>query len=335
MKKVTLLLLVGILLIPASTFAFRMGGCAAPFLTIGGGVRALALGGAYSAFAEGVEAIYWNPAGIAKLKNIGADFVYANLFPGAGISVNNIAAVVPLGDGTIGVSAIALLSGDIPYTPETGEQSVQLYYSANSFAAGLSYARRMTDKFNAGITFKLINQYIALPGTGLTSPGWAFDVGGTYNTKLNGLQFGFMIQNFGRDVAFGGEALQGMMAETDLQDADIKYTELAQGDPLPLSFQFGGAMDVVSAPGYKITIMSDLMNVLDQPTTYGIGMEASIDNSYFARLGYTEKNSGGLTAGIGINTKLMGTRNISVDYTYQVHTEGLAGIHRIGLGFRI
>lgn len=277
------------------------------------------------------EAIYWNPAGIAKLHNIGVDFVYANLFPGSGISINNLATVVPLGDGTIGVSAIALLSGEIEYVPETGPTTSYIPWSANNFAVGLSYARRMTDKFNAGATFKLINQYIYT----VSASSWACDVGGTYNTKLNGLQFGFMIQNFGPDVAFSGEGLEDTIAIDTLQDSDAMYELIAQPDPLPLSFQFGVAMNLVSAPGYKITMMSDLVNVADQPTTFGVGLEASIENKYFARLGYTEKNSSGMTLGIGIVNKLVGARDIIFDYTYQIHREGLGGIHRVGVGFNI
>lgn len=335
MKKLIFLLAV-LTTIPTSSFAFRRGGCSASFLTLGGGTRALALGGAYSAFAEGVEAIYWNPAGIAKNRRIGADFVYTNLFPGSGISMNNIAVVVPVGDGVVGVSAITLLSGDIEYIPETGRQSLQQYYSANCFAAGISYARRMTDKFNSGITMKLINQYISIEGTSMSSPSWACDVGGTYNTKLNGLRFGFMVQNFGPDVAFSGEWLKYKdTPDATSQTADIPCEWLAQPDPLPLNFQFGLAMDLVSSKGYKIVMTSDIVNTLDQPTTFGIGTEASIENKYFARIGYTEKNSAGLTMGIGIVNKMAGTRDIIVDYTYQVHKQGLGGIHRIGLGFNI
>lgn len=334
MKKLIFLLLV-MLVIPVSVFA-RIGGCTATFLTIGGGTRALALGGAYSAFAEGVEAIYWNPAGIAKNHRIGANFVYTNLFPGSGISVNNLAVIVPVGDGVIGVSAITLLSGDIEYIPETGRQSVQQYYSANSFAAGISYARRMTDKFNAGLTFKAINQYISIEGASVSSPSWACDVGGTYNTKLNGLRFGFMVQNFGPDIAFSGDWIQFKdTPDATSQTSDISATWLAQPDPLPLNFQFGAAMDLVSSKAYKIVMAGDIVNTIDQPTTFAIGTEASIENKYFARIGYTEKNSAGLTMGIGIVNKLTKTRDIVVDYTYQVHKQGLGGIHRIGVGFEI
>ncbi|MDD2890169.1 MAG: PorV/PorQ family protein [bacterium] len=363
MKKfITSSWIIVLLSLPVASFGFRIGGCAAPFLTIGGGTRALALGGAYSAFAEGTEAIYWNPAGIAKLHNIGADFVYANLFPGSGISVNNIAITVPAGDGTIGVSAVSLLSGDMLYQPDIVETSIPVYFSANSFAIGVSYARRMTDKFNSGVTFKIVNQYAY--NTSVSAPGWACDVGGTYNTKINtlklgfvnfsDLRFGFMIQNFGPDIAFSGQRLRFYYTYDDtMQSSDIPAIWLPTKDPLPLSFQFGIAVNTLNTKDYKITLMSDLVNVLDQPTTFGFGMEASMSNKYFARVGYTGKNNiwdgnteetligrvierfkEGYTVGFGIINKVAGTRDITVDYTYQSH-KYLNGIHRMGVGFSL
>jgi hypothetical protein len=369
MKKfITSSWIIVLLSLPAASFGFRLGGCSAPFLTIGGGARALALGGAYSAFAEGIDAIYWNPAGIAKLHNIGADFVYANLFPGSGISVNNIAITVPVGDGTIGVSTTSLLSGDMLFQPDTIQTSIPSYFSANSFAVGISYARRMTDKFNMGMTFKVANQYAY--NMSVSAPGWACDVGGTYNTKINtlklgfvnfsDLRFGFMIQNFGPDIAFSGEKLRFYYTYDDtMQSSDMGAMWLPTKDPLPLSFQFGIAVNVVENKDYRVTLMSDLVNVLDQPTTFGLGVEAAMSDKYFARVGYTGKNNvwdgnsqtgpsntlrdlmgrvverfaEGYTAGFGIVNKLA-TKDITVDYTYQSH-KYLHGIHRIGVGFSL
>lgn len=349
---------------PMASFGFRLGGCSAPFLEIGGGTRALALGGAYSAFAEGVEAIYWNPAGIAKLHNMGVDFTYSNLFPGSGISANNIAVTIPVADGSIGISAISLLSGDMLYEPDTIQTSLPVYFSANSFAIGVSYARRMTDKFNAGLTFKAVNE--CAYNYSVSAPGWACDVGGTYDTKIkklklgfidfNDLRFGFMVQNFGPDISFSGDKLKFNYTYNDStlnQSSDIPAMWQTTPDPLPLSFQFGFAVNTLNTKDYKITFMSDLVNVLDQPTTFGTGIEASIDNKYFARIGYTGKNNvwdgadqnsiigrvferfgEGYTLGFGIINNLVGARNITIDYTYQSH-KYLHGVHRFGVGFSL
>jgi hypothetical protein len=47
----------------------RRGSTAGAMLEIGVGARAEAMGGAFVAIAEDPSALYWNPAGITKLKN--------------------------------------------------------------------------------------------------------------------------------------------------------------------------------------------------------------------------------------------------------------------------
>lgn len=319
-------------LLPSFSFA-RLGGCTATFLSVGSGSRALALGGAYSAFAEGIDAIYWNPAGIAKISSPTINFVHVNLFPGAGISNENFAFTTPVKGGAIGVSAIAFLSGDIGYISEYYQQGspIGTVYSANSFAVGVSYAIRMTDKFNAGLTLKGINQNIGSQSIGeASSNGIAFDVGGTYNTGIRNLRFGFMIQNFGPDIAYEGNVFDFQTSKYDtLQDEDVNASYKVEPDPLPLSFQMGIAMDVLATPLYKLALTSDLVHLSDQEPTYALGTELSMQNKYFARLGYTEKNTGGLTCGIG-----MAIQRIIIDYTYQAH-KYLSGTHRVGLSLTL
>lgn len=255
------------------------------------------------------------------------NFSHVNLFEGAGISEENFAFTVPVKGGTIGLSTIALLSGNIEEITESNQQSspTGATWSANDFAVGVSYAIRMTDKFNAGLTIKGINQNIWK----VSSNGIAFDIGGTYNTGLRNLRFGFMIQNFGSDVAYAGDIFHHQEAIDTLQDEDVPANYNASPDPLPLSFQMGIATDVLSSPMYKMTITGDLVHLADQEATYALGTEVSMQNKYFARLGYTEKNSGGLTCGIGITIQ-----KIIIDYTYQAH-KYLSGIHRVGLSLNL
>ncbi len=325
----------------------RLGGCTGAFLSAGGGARALALGGAYSAFAEGIDAIYWNPAGIAKLTHNTVNFTHAEYF--ADMSQENIGVVVPIMDGAIGISTIAFLSGKIEETTLSNQMGTGRYWSANNFAVGLSYARRMTDKFDAGITIKGISQNIDK----VSANGVAFDVGGTYNTKLRNLRFGFIIQNFGPDIAFSGEGLEDEVQDTSLPWQDpISVSKKSTPDPLPLNFQMGAAFELLATPIYKIVLMGDLVHPSDQEPTYAFGIEFSAIERYFLRCGFTERNNRGFSTrdelydiipmmsnkipmlsavGIGI-VNSFGTGEVTVDYTYEVH-QYLSGIHRVALGF--
>ena len=55
---------------PGAALALQsnVGGNTAEFLKIGAGARALGMGEAFGPVAEGAETIYWNPAGLAKIK---------------------------------------------------------------------------------------------------------------------------------------------------------------------------------------------------------------------------------------------------------------------------
>ena len=57
--------------------AFCADSHAAPFLRMGVGARALGMGGAFTAVADDATASYWNPAGLTKIENIEATFMYA------------------------------------------------------------------------------------------------------------------------------------------------------------------------------------------------------------------------------------------------------------------
>lgn len=329
MKRIATIVL--ILFLPCFAFA-RLGGCGAAFLSIGGGARALALGGAYSAFAEGVDAIYWNPAGLAKINTISGNFVHVKLY--AGMSQENLGIVIPIKGGAIGISAIAFLSGRIEITTVEEQHGTGEYYSANDFAVGISYSRMMTDKFALGVTIKGIQQNIHK----VFANGWAIDIGGVYNTKLRNLRFGFVIQNFGQDMAYSGEGLEDFVEMYEMQGYEYPVALQSAPYPLPRTFQTGLAFDAISMPSHRLTFISDLVHPSDQEATFAVGLEYSLEEKYFARLGYTEKNNRGLSAGFGIIMPLQMFGKFTLDYSFEDHRTkdglpSLPGIHRISLGF--
>ena len=299
----------------------RLGGAGAQFLINGSGSRAQGLGGAYTAFAEGVEAIYWNPAGLARIEGIDASFTHTQLF--ADFKGENVAfATAGLG-GVIGLSGVAFLSGDIPVTTEEEQDGTGDTYSANDFAAGLSYARMMTDKFTAGITLKFIAQNIHK----CSAFGWAFDIGGIYNTGLRNLRVGFVIQNFGPDLRYQGADLEFEGGST----GDVPTTYKSEPYSLPLTFQMGAAYDIMNMGGNRLTATIDGVHPIDQSETFATGLEYSFNDTYFLRLGYTERNERGFCGGLGVKIPL-GDNMGTVDYTYEDH-DYLDAIQRFTIGF--
>src|SRR5881397_2293255 len=97
----------------------RVGTRGANFLEIGVGARALGLAGAYTGVAEGVTALYWNPAGIAELEGPAAALSIAKLYGDLGIKHNFAGGVLPRGsNGAFGIALTQLSSGAMERTTE-------------------------------------------------------------------------------------------------------------------------------------------------------------------------------------------------------------------------
>ena len=93
----------------------RAGTSAAPVLMIPVGSQYIAMGGANVSTVKGLEAIYWNPAGVALSGN-DADALFSYRQYIADMSMSFVAASGDLGIGTFGVSFRSLNVGDINVT---------------------------------------------------------------------------------------------------------------------------------------------------------------------------------------------------------------------------
>ena len=74
MRRLALAVLLAASTSAHAAFQEDVGGEGAQFLKIGAGARALGMGEAMTACAEGPEAVYWNPAGLAATQS--TEFAY-------------------------------------------------------------------------------------------------------------------------------------------------------------------------------------------------------------------------------------------------------------------
>jgi len=115
MKKRMLIAITICLISVSPVIAGRYAG---DFMAIGAGVRPLGMGGAFAAIADDGSAIYWNPSGIAQIKDSHIKIMHAFLYNGLA-SYNNISFCQPLpNDVTIGLNITRLTVEDIPYFDE-------------------------------------------------------------------------------------------------------------------------------------------------------------------------------------------------------------------------
>jgi long-subunit fatty acid transport protein len=310
----------------------------AQFLELSAGGRASALGGAYAAFARGVESVFINPAGLAHLSQKEAAFTHYELY--ADMTYENVAVAVPLSSSTITLSAQAFLSGDIQETTIDMPQGTDRNISANDFSFNLSYSRNMTDKFTAGATFRLLVLNLA----DVRATGIAFDAGALYNVGVKNIRIGFTINNFGPDLRYKGEPLDFETRKSDNQDqaTDVNATYISEYFQLPLTFRVGFAYDPLNTENHRLSLLADGVNPNDQKENLALGVEYAYKDAFFLRAGHAGLLNNGIdngginqkeyTFGAGAVIKVGSSANLRFDYSFESH-KYLTDISSFTVGF--
>jgi hypothetical protein len=278
------------------------------WLSIPVGARASAMGGAYTAIANDVSAVFWNPAGVALTDGYHLSLSRTQWI--ADILVN--AGAVSLTDpnwGTFGLCFDVMHWGtfhgtqkinDKPYYVETGD------FSPQDWTVGLFYGRRISSQFSFGANIKYIYENLGSTLEGLQDNPrdftakmtlFAFDIGTLYYTGFKDLRFGMSLQNFSQEKQYRIESF-----------------------PLPLTFKFGVAMDVISLfqtqSAHHVTLAVDAIHPRDFTERLHVGCEYSYQNKVFLRGGYkTNYDEEGLTVGAGALMEV-NRMAVGIDYSY-------------------
>ena len=290
----------------------QIGTSMANFLKIGVGARATAMGDAYVALSNDISSIYWNPAGLATLKNNEALFQTTNWLLGTHLYFFGACYRIP-SIGTIGLSINSFSSGDIQETTIWEPDGTGRKFNTSNFLGGLTYSRQMTDRFSVGITLKYISERLDRESAGSV----AIDVGGIFVTNFfNNMRIGFTLANMGTRMQLRGSGLTVQY----LMQPGVKYVRSQLGtDPwdIPLLFRYGLAMDIFNKDNIRLTIASDVMDSRDFSARINTGCELAIRDMLFARAGYRFRyDEGNFTFGGGLNLKLPQKIGLKLDYAY-------------------
>ncbi len=293
----------------------RVGTTAAQFLKIPAGARAIGLGGAYSALATDITAVYWNPAGMARIGGNGeAIFNHANWL--AETSYDFAAFSVNLGVmGSIGAHIISFsVPEDVVRTIDHPDGTGEVW-RANMIAIGLTYARNLTDRFSIGFTGKYVQETIYA----MTARGAALDIGFMYTTPYDKLVIGAAITNFGTKMHIIGRNLyfnEDPLPEPGTVDAVPAEFRTGYYD-MPLGLRFGLAWKAYTSENFKLIAAIDGNEPNDNSQYYNTGVELGVKDILFLRLGYRalllENSEQGLTFGFGIRYDAVGT-NVKFDF---------------------
>src|SRR2546425_8150952 len=138
----------------------KSGTAAAPELLIPVGARSIGIGGASLATAAGVEALYWNPAGLARSEG-GTYVMFSHMSYLAEIGVEYGALSARLGSiGYIGLAVKSLSVGEIPITTEDQPDGTGGTASPTFLIIGASFFRQLSGRVLLGGTSNVLFEKI-------------------------------------------------------------------------------------------------------------------------------------------------------------------------------
>lgn len=167
------------------------------FLTIGVDAAALGMSKSVVATSNDVNAIYWNPAGLANIKDYEGSLMHASYF--AGIANYNFAAfAMPIDENSaVAISIIRFGVDDILNTTELIDSQGNInfnnisLFSAADYAFNVAYARNLIFKdVYFGVNAKIVRRVI---GDFASSWGFGFDAGIQF--ERNDWKIGLMIRD--------------------------------------------------------------------------------------------------------------------------------------------
>ncbi len=327
-----------ILILPAAGFSqfvsdvSKAGTTAAAFLEVGVGSRAVGLGEAYVAIANDVSAVYWNPAGLAQLGKRELGLNHIEWF--ADVTIDHASLAFPIkGFGTLAFGLTMLNMGDqdvrtVEEPDGTGER-----FGANDIAAGISYARSLTDRFAIGGTIKFVRQTIF----NMHANGVALDVGTMFTTPLKGLRLGMSITNFGTKMRMRGDDTVVFVdiAPDNFGSNNRIVSRLdLESWSLPLNFRAGLAYEIKQTRGSKLTLALEGLHPNNNTESVNVGGEYLFQGFFAVRAGYRSlfirDGEGGLSLGAGLTTKI-NNMHLQFDYSYSDHNR-LQSAQRFSIG---
>ncbi len=313
----------------------KVGTTAGTFLEISIGAIATGMGGAYVSRANDATALYWNPAGIANFNGYEADIVHTEWL--ADTKLDFAAFVLPLGDfGTLGFSYTALTMPDMKVRTVDQPEGTGEYFSAGDLAFGISYSRKLFDRFSIGFTGKYIQEKI----WHMSSVAFALDIGTVFRTDLfGGMVIGASISNFGTPMKLQGIDTRTYSSVDPSQlgtNDQIPYSIDLDSWSLPLLFRIGVSTNAINTGDYRWIVAVDALHPSDNYESLNVGTELAYKELLFIRGGYQslflKDGEGGLSFGVGLKFKMLFSDNIiRIDYSYR-NFGRLAGINVFSVG---
>lgn len=254
------------------------GTTAAQILEMKSGTRPVAMGGAFVAIVDDVNAVNYNPAGLAYLTKTELQFNQNKYFSEA--TSNYIGWVYPLDEMQArNVFDMGTLAGNfnfVNYGQMAGRDSLGNdtgEFGARDRVISLAYGKAFTTNFSIGLAGRQVLAEIAAT----KAHGYSFAAGMLFTNIMDTFNIGIAVQNIGNKITFDKEA-----------------------NPLPTNYVVGTSLNLLAN---RLTLAADLNKPTNDYYHWNFGSEFWFTNVLALRLGYDTKHDigNGLSTGLGLS----------------------------------
>ena len=284
----------------------RLGKSGFSFLKISPSARAAGMGDAFTAVANDVTTIFFNPAGLTNINNFDFSFNHTNWI----VNSSLISGVIgfPFGQrGALGISVISFATEEFEETTIFEPEGTGRMIKAGDIAIALAYALKLTDRLSFGLKGQYLEEFIDDD----KAKGFAFDFSTFYMSGFRDLTIAMVMKNFGPDAKF-----------------------LTKKFKLPLYFNVNTAMSLLGKQGGPIQLILSAESAFatDYRDRYHVGSELWIADMLALRCGYKFfYDTEDWTIGAGLKLKI-GARRILIDIAYSNFEEFFDPPLRISIG---
>ncbi|RMF10961.1 MAG: hypothetical protein D6762_00395 [Candidatus Neomarinimicrobiota bacterium] len=297
------------------------------------GAQNVATSTANVATVSGVEALYLNPAGVARFDK-GFQGTASTLNYIADIKITYAGFVTNLGRaGSFGLALKSLDFGKIPVTTADATEGTGENFSPTFITAMMNYSKSFADRVDFGVNAKLVNETII----NTSATGLCVDLGVQYKFADQPLAFGVVLRNLGNRMEYTGSDLEQKLTPQDAQSGTIEENFRVKSQAFDLPAVLDVSVDYSVIKG--LDLMASYRNYSFGPNSYslagkfevaGLGWVAggtsvqSIADTKPDNISNTvwdewTKTPFGVTFGAGVNVPL-GSMNLGVAYSVQTAT---------------
>lgn len=302
----------------------RMGTASSTQLQIAQGARYLSGGGA-AAMADGMDAAYWNPAGLAMGENnVDAISSYRSYLADTGSNYFGVAGSFGA-LGKLGITARTFSIGEVKETTVFYPDGTGQMFTPSFMILGTTLSKKLSNRTSVGVNANWVSESFGRVSTNAL----AFDVGVQYRSLMDieNLNVGFVLKNFGGPVTYDGEGLGVVAQAGDANRPDEYYKVDAASFDLPFTMEmsasynlagldFGGTYSSNYYATDKMTFLA-AYSLMDMATlrvgyqTSGVAQSIEDEDTSW----YTDPFDG-LSFGASLNLESLIGMNLSVDYAF-------------------